>query len=170
MVTELEPGEARARARRVRAVLSDVDGVLTDGAVYCSAAGEELLRFSRRDGMGVERLRAAGIETILITRERSPIVEQRASKLRVRLFAGVLDKRALLGSMIDQGLPRDGIAYIGDDVNDVEAMRLIVPFGITAAPSDAEPQVLAVARLCCTRPGGHGAFRELAEWILSERA
>ena len=86
-----------ARAAGVRLLLTDCDGVLTDGSVYCSPDGEGLLRFSRRDGMGVARLRDAGIDTGIVTRENSPIVAQRAKKLGItELHQGAVDKRTVV--------------------------------------------------------------------------
>lgn len=155
------------RASRLRLVLTDCDGVLTDGAVYVSASGEEQKRFSMRDGMGVERLREAGIETAIVTRERSPIVARRAEKLRVRLFEGVHDKCTELPRILAE-VSRDfrEVAYIGDDLNDLEALELVAGEGLTGAPRDAQPQLLDSVHYRCRTAGGVGAFREFAEWLL----
>jgi 3-deoxy-D-manno-octulosonate 8-phosphate phosphatase (KDO 8-P phosphatase) len=159
------------RARRLRLVLTDCDGVLTDGGVYYSEDGEALKRFSMRDGMGVERLREAGIQTAIVTRETSLAVARRSSKLGLNhLFLGVRDKAAQLPSILEQtGVSGAEVAYIGDDVNDLEILRLVSREGLSAAPADAMPEVLDVVHCRCTRPGGHGAFREFAEWILDLR-
>lgn len=159
------------RARRVRLVLSDCDGVLTDGTVYVGEQGEALKRFSLRDGMGVERLRDAGIGTAIVTRERSPIVARRAEKLRLpHLFEGVLDKAAELPRILAAGgCGIDEVAYIGDDLNDLGILEEVRNRGLTAAPFDAlEPVAAAVHHVCRAR-GGEGAFREFAEWILRLR-
>ena len=168
----LPAAELRARARRLRLVLTDSDGVLTDGGVYYSDRGEALRRFSVRDGMGVERLRLAGIATAIITREQSGCVERRAAKLRLpHLFLGVQDKAARLPAVLaETGLEVDALAYIGDDVNDLGIMAAIGERGLTAAPADAMPELLAVCHHRCVARGGHGAFRDFAEWILSWRA
>jgi 3-deoxy-D-manno-octulosonate 8-phosphate phosphatase (KDO 8-P phosphatase) len=167
----LGPHELRLRAASVRLVLTDVDGVLTDGGVYYSERGEALKRFSLRDGMGVERLRDAGIETAFITREDSPIVARRAEKLHLRyVYLGVRDKRTALDQvMAETQLGPSQLAYIGDDVNDQAAMAAIATRGLTGAPADAEPPIRRAAHFRTTRPGGHGAFREFAEWILRLR-
>jgi 3-deoxy-D-manno-octulosonate 8-phosphate phosphatase (KDO 8-P phosphatase) len=167
----LLPAELRARARRLRLVLTDSDGVLTDGGVYYSERGEALRRFSVRDGMGVERLRGAGIATAIITRERCGCVERRAAKLRLpHLFLGVRDKAAELPAVLaETGLELDALAYIGDDVNDLGIMARIGERGLTAAPADAMPELLAACHYRCTARGGHGAFRDFAEWILGWR-
>jgi 3-deoxy-D-manno-octulosonate 8-phosphate phosphatase (KDO 8-P phosphatase) len=165
------PAEMARRARAVKLVLTDCDGVLTDGAVYYSAEGEALKRFSMRDGMGVERLRAAGIATALLTRERSPLAARRAEKLGLPyLFEGVRDKRAHLPAILSEsGLEPATLAFIGDDVNDLGLLRELFREGLTAAPADAMPEVLAAVHYRCAAAGGHGAFREFAEWILALR-
>lgn len=162
------PTELTQRARRIKLVVSDVDGVLTDAGVYYSARGEEMKRFSMRDGMGVERLRNAGIDTAFLTREDSPIVVQRAHKLRVaHVHLAVLDKREFMARWIlSLGISLGQVAYIGDDINDLEAMRFVAEHGLTAAPSDAVPEILKEAQFCATAAGGHGAFRQLADWIV----
>ncbi|MBC8133332.1 MAG: 3-deoxy-D-manno-octulosonate 8-phosphate phosphatase [Deltaproteobacteria bacterium] len=159
------------RASRLRLLISDVDGVLTDGGVYYSEQGEELKRFSVRDGMGVERLRAKGIETALLTREPSAIVARRAEKLRISLvYLGVPDKALFLRRILDDAaVTLDQVAYIGDDVNDAGVMDEIAARGLIGAPADARPEIRALAHHKGTVPGGHGAFREFAEWLLGLR-
>lgn len=168
----LGPRELARRASRLRLVLTDSDGVLTDTGVYYSERGEELKRFSIRDGMGVERLRNAGVETGIVTGERSPAVLRRAEKLGLRhVLLGVKDKAgAVLSLCQEQGLGLSELAYIGDDVNDLEVLTVLSRQGLTAAPADALPSVLAVVNHVCSAPGGHGAFRDFAEWILGHRA
>jgi len=156
------------RAAGVRLLLTDCDGVLTDGSVYCSPDGEGLLRFSRRDGMGVARLRDAGIETGIVTREHSPIVAQRAQKLQItELHQGAVDKRAVVeGIAAARGLSLDEIAFIGDDVNDLEVLQTV---GFSAAPANAETSVRQAVHFVARRGGGRGAFRDVAEAILAAR-
>jgi 3-deoxy-D-manno-octulosonate 8-phosphate phosphatase (KDO 8-P phosphatase) len=167
VVSKLDPA---ARARQITHLLTDCDGVLTDGTVYCSAAGEELLRFSRRDGMGVQRLLQAGITCAIVTRERSPIVARRAEKLGITVHAGIDDKRTWLVAWLrEQKLHAAQVAYIGDDVNDLEIIAALQPHGLTGAPADAEPQVTGAVDFVSGRGGGAGAFREFAEFILGAR-
>jgi len=168
-VVKIDARETARRARQVQLVVSDVDGVLTDAGVYYSARGEELKRFSMRDGMGVERLREARIETAFLTREDSPIVVQRAHKLRVtHLHLAVLDKREFLARwLLKLGVSVAHVAYIGDDINDLEAMRFVAEQGLTGAPSDAVPEVLREAHFCATLGGGHGAFRQFADLVIN---
>lgn len=161
----------RARAARARMVLTDCDGVLTDGGVYYSGRGELLRRFSVRDGMGVERLRRQGIATGIVSGERSPAIQRRAEKLGIEvLHLGVRDKLADLAAILaETGLEAGEVAYIGDDVNDRELLAHVGAHGLTGAPADAEPEVRSVVQRICARRGGEGAFREFAEWVLELR-
>ncbi len=152
-------------ARRIKLVLTDVDGVLTDGGVFYGSDGEVMKRFNIRDGMGVERLRAVGIEVGFITGEKSDSVVRRAEKLgieMVHLYSK--DKPAIIRQLIEERkLDPAEIAYIGDDVNDLEAMKMV---GFPASPADGFHLVREAAKYVCRRPGGHGAFREFAELII----
>jgi 3-deoxy-D-manno-octulosonate 8-phosphate phosphatase (KDO 8-P phosphatase) len=158
------------RARRIRLVVSDCDGVLTDGGVYYAAAGEVSKRFHIRDGMGVERLRKlAGIETILISGEGSPAIRKRAEKLSItECHLGIEDKAAVLQAIAARrGFPLTALAYIGDDVNDLAAMALA---GLSACPGDAFADVREKAHIVCAANGGQGAFREFAEILIAAGA
>ena len=164
----LDPGEMQRRALRIRLVLTDVDGTLTDGGVFYSEAGEVMKRFDLRDGMGVERLLELGVETAFITRESSTLVQRRADKLGVALYARVNDKNAALPAiLVRSALSNDEVAYIGDDVNDLPIIHTVSLTGITAAPADAQPDVRRSVHYICSRPGGHGAFREFVDLLVS---
>jgi len=167
MVT-LPLGELRRRARSLRTVLTDCDGVLTDGGVYYSERGEELRRFDVRDGMGFELLRRAGLTCGIVSREPSQAILRRAEKLRLEhVFLGVPDKLAwLVAAPIDPSQ----LAYMGDDVNDCGLMERVAAAGLTGAPADARPSAAALAHRRCSAPGGHAAFREFADWILELRS
>ncbi|MCS7012377.1 MAG: HAD-IIIA family hydrolase [Chloroherpetonaceae bacterium] len=172
MPKKLSLAEQRRRAMRIKLVLTDSDGVLTDTGVYYSERGEELKRFSIRDGMGVERLRKlARIETAIITGENSGSVRKRAEKLRMPfLYLGVKDKRAHLEVILrETSLSLENLAYIGDDMNDLDILQTIGEVSLTAAPSDAMPAIQAVAHYICKARGGYGAFRDFAEHILQLR-
>lgn len=153
------------RASRIQLVIMDVDGTLTDGAMYYGPDGEALKRFSTRDGMGVTLLHRAGIATAIITSETTPIVATRAAKLRVQhVFMGSHDKSATFGELSRQlSLSPESIAYIGDDVNDYHVMGLC---GFTACPSDAVEVIKQRAHYVAAAAGGNGAVREVAEIIL----
>ncbi len=164
--------ELTSRAKAIRLVLTDNDGTLTDGCVFYSAQGELLKRYSLRDGMGVELLKLAGIETGIITRETNEITRRRAEKLNIQnLYLGVQNKGAHLADILNQhSLNLSQVAYIGDDVNDFEIMQQIAPHGLTGAPSDADAKISAIVHFISDHPGGKGAFRSFADWILAARA
>ncbi|HWR01553.1 MAG TPA: HAD-IIIA family hydrolase [Chlorobaculum sp.] len=168
----LSPEELKSRASRIRLVLSDNDGVFTDNGVYYSEKGEEFKRYSIRDGMGVERLRAHGIETGIITGEVSPSIVKRAQKLHIEcLYLGVGDKLSRLEDILRvTGFAVSEIAYIGDDVNDTGIMSAIAPTGIVACPGDGMHFVEPYVHYRCVADGGRGAFREYAEWLIALRA
>ena len=157
-----------ARLRRVRLVAMDVDGVLTDAGMYYSESGDELKKFNTRDGMGIKMLQAAGCVTAFITREKTAIVERRGQKLAVpEVHQGIDDKLAVLTTLAQKyGLSFDQVAYIGDDVNDLEALRSV---GFSAAPADAMTVVLKAVHYVCKKKGGEGAVREIADLILAAR-
>lgn len=159
----------KEKIKKIKLLLTDCDGVLTDTGVYYSERGEELKRFSIRDGMGVERLRkVAGIDTGIITGENSMVVKRRAEKLQMsHLYLGIKDKKTLLETILaDNALYAENIAYIGDDYNDVEIIKSV---GLTACPADALPIVKNLVDYICQHNGGHGAFRDFAELIISFR-
>ncbi len=171
MNKKLSTKELRVRARNLKLVLTDNDGVLTDTGVYYGENGEMFKRFSIRDGMGVELLRKAGIETAIITSETSPSVKKRAEKLRMRyLYLGIQDKAQHLPHILEETQlhPRN-LAYIGDDVNDLQIMQAIAREGITATPKDGMPVIRPVSHYRCKYNGGQGAFRDFAEWLLKHR-
>jgi 3-deoxy-D-manno-octulosonate 8-phosphate phosphatase (KDO 8-P phosphatase) len=160
----------KEKALKIRLVLTDVDGVLTDNGVYYGENGESLKRFSIRDGMGVERLRKlCGIDTGIVTGELSPAVARRAEKLQItQLHLGVKDKAGRLEEIVAKaGFGWDAIAFIGDDVNDLEVLKRV---GLSGCPGDAMAAVSRIVHYRCKERGGFGAFREFAEWIIAMRS
>lgn len=158
----------RQRLRKVRMVIMDVDGVLTDAGMYYSESGEELKKFNTRDGHGITLLHAAGIKTALVTRERTPIVTRRAAKLGItEVHQGALDKLPVLKALLEKhGVAPEEACYIGDDVGDQEVMGYV---GFAAAVADALPQIKKVARYVTRKKGGEGAVREVCDLILAAR-
>ena len=157
----------KKKLEKIKIVLTDNDGVLTDTGVYYSEKGEEFKRFSIRDGMGVERLRKyAGVETIIITGEESGSVRARAEKLRIKeYYLGVKKKVDVLPEIMKKNnVKPENIAFIGDDANDFELMKLI---GFKVTPSDGMNFIKEIADYICENKSGNGAFRELTELILS---
>ncbi|SDE99211.1 3-deoxy-D-manno-octulosonate 8-phosphate phosphatase, YrbI family [Mucilaginibacter pineti] len=159
----------KQKAAGIKLVLTDCDGVLTDAGVYFGDDGEYLKKFNMRDGMGVERLRRyAGVETGIVTGERSPSVIKRAEKLRItELHLGIKDKATVFKEICNRlELQPSEIAYIGDDYNDMEIMQLA---GLSACPADAMPFLKAHADIICSLTGGAGCFREFAEFIIDSK-
>lgn len=157
--------DVRERARKIKLVAMDVDGVLTDAGMYYTETGDELKKFNTRDGMGVALVRQAGLKTAILTRESTEIVKRRGAKMRIdHVFIGVTDKLTLMKQLLSEiGLTLEEVAYIGDDVNDYE---LLAHVGLAAAVQDASRLPKSVAHLITEAKGGEGAVRELCEIIL----
>ncbi|WP_300266249.1 acylneuraminate cytidylyltransferase [Microbacterium sp.] len=155
----------RPEAIDVAAVVTDFDGVHTDDTAIIDRYGGEQVRVSREDGMGVSRLRRAGIPMLIISTEVNPVVRARAEKLQVPVLHGIDDKAAALAAWAaDNGIALGAIAYLGNDVNDLGAMGIV---GWPVAVANAHPAVRAAARVVLSRNGGQGAVRELIERVLS---
>ena len=159
---------SRTVLQQIRLFATDVDGVLTDGGMYYSESGDEWKKFNTRDGMGIKLLQKAGLITAIVTQERTRLVARRAEKLAIpELHQGVMDKLSVIRDMAERhGISLRQIAYIGDDVNDMEALKAV---GFSAAPADSLPQVRKIVDYICRLKGGEGAVRELAEMILQSR-
>ena len=151
--------------RRIRLFATDVDGVLTDAGMYYAESGDEWKKFNTRDGMGIKLLQRAGIITAIVTQERTKLVARRAEKLAIpELHQGVMDKLLLVSEMaVRHGLTLSQVAYIGDDINDLETLKAV---GFSATPADGMPQVAAAVDYICQKKGGEGAVREIIEMIL----
>jgi 3-deoxy-D-manno-octulosonate 8-phosphate phosphatase (KDO 8-P phosphatase) len=149
----------------IDAVVLDVDGVLTDGGVWWGPDGAEWKRFSFADIMGVSRGKAAGLIVGLVSGEDSPLVDRFAAKFALTdIHKGCKDKARAVREIAERHrLPLSRMCFVGDDINDLEAMALA---GLSAAPADAQPAALAAATLKLTRRGGHGAVRELIEHLV----
>jgi 3-deoxy-D-manno-octulosonate 8-phosphate phosphatase (KDO 8-P phosphatase) len=159
----------RARGPRwgqVRALVTDVDGVLTDGGLYYAESGEELKRFDVRDGQGLVLLREAGLVTAIVTAKQSALVARRARDLGItEVHQRVTDKAAVVADLAQRHrLTVAQVCYVGDDVNDLPAMQAA---GVAVAVADAVPLVRRRAHYVTRAPGGHGAIREICDLLLS---
>lgn len=157
------------RAAKIKLILTDCDGVLTDTGVYYSSDGEAMKRFSIRDGMGVERLRKyAGVETGILTGEATEIVRKRAEKLKMHeIHLGINYKDRQFKEILERrNFKPEEVAFIGDDSNDVTVMRLT---GLTACPGDSTDFAKNEADVILKTNGGYGAFREFAEIIIEAK-
>ncbi|MEO7191258.1 MAG: HAD-IIIA family hydrolase [Vicinamibacterales bacterium] len=157
--------ELHARARRVRLVLLDVDGVLTDGTVDIDVAGKESKRFFIRDGLGIVWSRREGIEVGLLSGRPSAATSRRAAELGLSIVVQEgPDKGAAFTRLLgEHGYAPDEVAYMGDDLLDLPVLRRA---GVAAAPADSSPEVLASVHWVSQFGGGRGAVRELIELIL----
>ena len=164
-----KPSRSRKISRnilqRIRLFATDVDGVLTDAGMYYAESGDEWKKFNTRDGMGIKLLQRAGIITAIVTQERTKLVARRAEKLAIpELHQGVMDKLLLVSEMaVRHGLTLSQVAYIGDDINDLETLKAV---GFSATPADGMPEVAAAVDYICQKKGGEGAVREIIEMIL----
>ena len=148
----------------LKAVVLDVDGVLTDGTFWWGVDGSELKRFSFRDIMGISRATRNGLIFGLISGEQNALVDRYATKMKIEsVWQGCREKDVALRSFSEaRAIPLEQICFMGDDVNDLEAMSIA---GFSAAPADAHESVLAVAKYICKRQAGRGAVRELLDFI-----
>lgn len=156
---------AREKARDVRWLVLDVDGVLTDGRILLDGGQGEWKAFDVRDGHRIVLAAHAGIRTVFLTGRSSGVVDRRAVELGVhRVFQGARDKGAVMELFFrEEGVAPEQTAYLGDDIVDLPAMRRV---GLAAAVGDAVPEVQAAADWVAAAPGGRGAVRELVEFIL----
>ena len=153
------------KCKKIKLVISDVDGVLTDGGMYYSKDGEALKKFNTKDGIGIELLLESNIKTILITREESSITISRGKKLQVeKTLSGILDKENELENIcMEYDVTPDEIAYIGDDINDLKIMNCV---GLKCTPADGVEKIKKIADYICRAEGGKGVLREISELIL----
>ncbi len=157
--------DAIERAKRIKLVVFDVDGVMTDGKLYLCDDGQEFKAFNTQDGLGMKLLKASGVETAIITGRTSNVVARRAENTGVaHYFQGVEDKlAAFLQLTAELGLQHEQCAFMGDDVVDLPPMRRS---GLAVAVPAAPPLVKGHAHYVTSREGGRGAVRELAELIM----
>ncbi|HEY4698544.1 MAG TPA: HAD-IIIA family hydrolase [Gallionella sp.] len=155
-----------SRAKLIRLVAFDVDGVMTDGGLYYSDSGEEFKRFNSLDGHGLKMLRASGVEIALITGRTSRCVAARAENLGiVHVYQGVENKLETMVDLLNKlKLPRDAAAYMGDDVVDLTVMRHV---GMAITVPDAPLLVREHSHYITQHNGGQGAVRETCEMIMS---
>lgn len=164
----MECGQIESRCRNIRLLITDVDGVMTDGGMYYSEFGDELKKFNVRDGAGVALLHAAGIQVAAMTGEMNSLNETRMKKLKMDFFwQDVKNKKAVLDAFLtEREWSADSIAYIGDEINDI---CLLGQVGLFFAVADACDVLRERADVVLKTPGGRGALREAAEVILKSR-
>ncbi len=156
------------KCKKINIVLTDVDCVLTDGGMYYTENGDVMKKFHTRDGMGVSLLKKKKISTIIITKEKTKFVKKWAKKMNVeKLYDGIQKKEDLVTNICDiYGVTLQELAYIGDDVNDLELLKKV---GLSATPADGITNAKKICNYVCKSKGGEGAFRELADLILETK-
>ncbi|ADG14432.1 3-deoxy-D-manno-octulosonate 8-phosphate phosphatase, YrbI family [Paraburkholderia atlantica] len=159
------PPTATERASRVKLMIFDVDGVLTDGGLLFTAEGDTMKGFNSMDGHGMKLLRQAGIDTAIITGRQSGIVAARVKELNItHVYQGVQDKPAAFADLLQKTcLAAEDCGYMGDDWVDLAVMLRV---GFAAAPANSHPEVIARAHWVSEARGGHGAAREVVDTLL----
>ncbi|MFT3840915.1 MAG: HAD hydrolase family protein [Myxococcaceae bacterium] len=161
----MTPAELAERARKVKLLVFDVDGVLTDGGLYYGPTGEMMKRFDVHDGHGIVMARIVGLPAAVLTARKSEMVEVRGKELKLAaVFQGRKEKGPALEELAQSlGLAAADCSYMGDDTNDLPCFRRA---GLAACPADAMPEAREAAHFVASRAGGHGAARELVELVL----
>ena len=151
---------------KIKLVVLDVDGTLTDGGVYIDSNGVETKKFNIKDGAGIVLAEKAGIEFMILTGRKSFCVEKRADELKIKYVCqGVMDKLAYLKTFLKEHiLSPEQVAYMGDDVNDIDCMQYV---GFAACPADAVKKVRENVDLVSQFNGGCGAVRELCDLLIN---
>ena len=151
----------------IKAIAFDFDGVFTDNSVYVMQNGEEAVVCDRSDGMGISMLRKADVPMIIISTEKNPVVSARSAKMNLAVLQGIDDKLPTLRSWaVSHGLTLDEVAFVGNDINDVECLE---GAGLGVVVADAYPVAVEAADMQLTREGGRGAVREFADLWLAAR-
>lgn len=154
------------KCKRIKIVLTDVDGVLTDGGMYYTEKGDIMKKFHTRDGMGVTLMRKCNIPTIVITKEKTPMVKQWSKRMKIeKLYDGIIQKEKILKKICQKyDVNSDEVLFIGDDVNDVELLKKV---GLSVCPNDAMEYVKKKCDYVCNVKSGEGVLREIADIIIS---
>jgi len=162
----LPPREKNIIPELVSLLVLDFDGVLTDDRVYVNQHGEETVAAHRGDGMGIAQVKKAGIEVVILSKEKNPVVKARADKLGIPVYQGIDEKGPeLISILADRGISSDRVVYLGNDINDLPCFPLV---GLAAAVADSHPFVIEKAQLVLSKKGGHGAVRELCDLLLEK--
>lgn len=162
----LDPALVR-RLSRLKLVLFDFDGVFTDNMVFVDQNGVESVRCCRSDGLGLSRLKAAGVAAMIVSTEANPVVSARARKLTLPVEQAVADKSEAAPRLAAaHGVAIGETAFVGNDINDLGAMAAC---GLAIAVADAWPEALAAADLTTRRRGGEGAVREVCDLVVAAK-
>ena len=152
--------------KHIKLIVYDFDGVMTDNRVLLFQDGKEAVFVNRADGWGVAQLRKAGFRQIILSTESNQVVSERAKKLQIKVHQGSSDKaKDLIAFCRTNGINLANVLYVGNDINDLEAMLLV---GFPVAPADAHSDIIKIAKLITRARGGEGVIKELSEWLIKE--
>ncbi|QTQ11287.1 HAD-IIIA family hydrolase [Treponema parvum] len=153
---------------KIKLVITDIDGVWTDGGMYYDQTGNEWKKFNTADSLGVLLCHKLNIPIAIITGEKTEIVKRRAEKLKIDyLFDGVNDKLAVASGLCQKlGITFDQVAFIGDDIGDYKLLKAV---GVSGTPKNASKQIKKIVDIRCKKSGGQGAFREFIECLYGEK-
>ena len=154
------------KCKNIRIMLTDVDGVLTDGGIYYTEKGDIMKKFHVRDGMGITLMKKYEILTIIVTKEKTPMVKQWSKRMKIeKLYDGIIQKEKILEKICKKyNVNSNVVAYIGDDVNDIDLLKIV---GFSICPNDAIEDVKKNCNYVCKAKGGEGVLREIADIIIS---
>lgn len=153
---------------KTKLVITDIDGVWTDGGMYYDQTGNEWKKFNTADSLGILLCHKLNIPVAIITGEKTEIVKRRAEKLKIDyLFDGVNDKLAVAGNLCEKlGITLDQVAFIGDDIGDYKLLKAV---GVSGTPQNASKQIKKIVDIRCKKSGGQGAFREFIECLCGKK-
>jgi len=152
---------------KIKLIVYDFDGVMTDNKVYVDQNGNEMVQVNRADGLGVSEIKKLGIEQIIISTETNPVVSTRADKLGISCLQGIGNKKDVLINYCQKNdYELEYVAYVGNDINDKEAMEIV---GYSFCPSDAHGSIKKISNHILDTKGGNGVIRELFDLINNKK-
>ena len=153
--------------KNIHLIVYDFDGVMTDNKVYVDQDGKETVQVNRGDGLGISEIKKLGIEQIIISTEKNPVVMKRATKLNIKCLQGIENKKAaLIDYCENNNFDLQNVAYVGNDINDKEVMEIA---GTTYCPSDAHKSIQIISDYILNTKGGDGVIRELLDIITNNK-
>ena len=151
------------KIKKLQLIVYDFDGVMTDNKVYVDQKGHEMVQVNRGDGLGISEIKKLGIEQIIISTEKNPVVTKRAKKLNIKCLQSIDDKKKSLQKYCtENNYDLHNISFVGNDINDMEAMKIS---GVTFCPSDAHESIINISDHVLKAKGGHGVVRELLDFL-----
>jgi len=150
---------------QIKLIIYDFDGVMTNNKVYVDQKGNEMVQVSRADGLGISEIKKLGIEQIIISTEKNPVVTKRAEKLGIKCLQGIDNKKsALLEYCAETKISIQNVAFVGNDINDLDAMEIVET---TFCPSDSHESIKKLSSYSLQSKGGEGVVREIFQLIIN---